>query len=557
MGSALHRKLRMARLRFSLNLLLEQLGWMALAAGIVAVLAILAERFLGFETVTPLRAYGLAGAALAGGLVLWLLKCPSRMQTALLIDERLALKERFSTSLALAESSDPFAAAARSQAHEVAGSVRIREHFRIRPSRRWLYGLASWVAVILALAYVPEMDLLGRLAAKRDSLEQRKQLALAEEEVKAATERISATVKQLNDAGLEAELTALSEMNLGAKPEEVRREAIRKLGDLSEKIEKLQNDQRLAMVKPLEDMLKQLRTTADAFDQDLFLALARGQMGEAANMVQQMQKKLSEGDLSDEQREALSKQLSELGRQLEELAKQNAEFQKELAAAGLNKDLAKLNAEQLAEALKNSGLSEEQINELLEKRAACQSACAACRALGKGMLAAGSGMSGTGEMLGGDELAALAEQLSQVEGLSQELAALQGTLDEIGNCMGMLGQGDCFGAGQGPWAEGFPHGQGMGSGGPGIGYGPRDTAESGDTATEKTRTNTQQGKGPIIASWYVKGLQVKTEAKRDFAEVIQTSKDGAAEAISENEIPRQYEESIKKYFGHLEESSAE
>jgi len=60
--------------------------------------------------------------------------------------------------------------------------------------------------------------------------------------------------------------------------------------------------------------------------------------------------------------------------------------------------------------------------------------------------------------------------------------------------------------------------------------------------------------GPVIASWYFKGMQVKGEAKRAFAEVVQAGRDRAAEAISENQIPRKYEESVKKYFGRLEQS---
>jgi len=63
--------------------------------------------------------------------------------------------------------------------------------------------------------------------------------------------------------------------------------------------------------------------------------------------------------------------------------------------------------------------------------------------------------------------------------------------------------------------------------------------------------------GPVIASWYFKGTQIKGEARRDFSEVIQAGRDSAAEAISENQIPRKYEEAVKKYFSQLEESGGE
>ncbi len=161
--------------------------------------------------------------------------------------------------------------------------------------------------------------------------------------------------------------------------------------------------------------------------------------------------------------------------------------------------------------------------------------------------------------LSSDELAELLEQLDSLEALSQELALGQASLDEIERAICALGQGGCKGGtcgGHGLYARGPVLGQGSGTGGPGRGYGPRDTAEDGTANFKKTRVDNKAAKGPVIASWYFKGPQMTTEARREFADVVQASKDGAAEAISENQIPRKYEESIKKYFGQLAESAA-
>ncbi len=87
-----------------------------------------------------------------------------------------------------------------------------------------------------------------------------------------------------------------------------------------------------------------------------------------------------------------------------------------------------------------------------------------------------------------------------------------------------------------------------------MGYGPRSIDETGETSTKKTRMKNEPGQGPVIASWYFKASQVKGEAMRDYSEVVQEGRDSAAEAISDNIIPRRYEESIKKYFGQLEQS---
>jgi hypothetical protein len=90
-----------------------------------------------------------------------------------------------------------------------------------------------------------------------------------------------------------------------------------------------------------------------------------------------------------------------------------------------------------------------------------------------------------------------------------------------------------------------------------MGHGPRSFDDSGQTSTKKTKVLSKTEKGPVIASWYFKGSQFKGEAKRDFSEVIQAAGNSAAEAISENQIPRKYEEAVKSYFGQLEQSGSE
>ena len=87
--------------------------------------------------------------------------------------------------------------------------------------------------------------------------------------------------------------------------------------------------------------------------------------------------------------------------------------------------------------------------------------------------------------------------------------------------------------------------------------GPRAISEIGPTSTKNTKVMNKVGEGPVIASWYFKGTQVKGEARREFSEVVQAGRDAAAEAINENEIPRKYQEAVKNYFGRLNEAGKE
>jgi len=112
----LEKKLRSVWIRCSINLLLKHAGRVLAAVGIMVMLAVLADRLLALGIINSVNSRAvlyLSSAAIVMILLLWLMKQPSRMQVSLLLDERLKLRERFSTTLALADSDAPFADAAR------------------------------------------------------------------------------------------------------------------------------------------------------------------------------------------------------------------------------------------------------------------------------------------------------------------------------------------------------------------------------------------------------------------------------------------------------------
>lgn len=546
------KKLRWIRFRCSINLLLEQLGRVFAVAGVIGVLTVLAERLLALSIISSWTLWSFLAIVTALALLSWLLNQPSRMQVAFLLDERLKLNERFSTTLAMAESKDPFARAACQEARQTAQLVRPKGYFPIKPPKCWLYTTSTWFIVGILFLFMPQKDLLGFLKKEQEQQEQARQVQLAQKDIKQTTSSVKLAVKQLGNPELDAELAKLTEMPKGAKPDIAKRQAIRKLGDIGDKLKKMQSNMQPGSVELMQRMLKQLRGLPNAFSQKLQIALAKGNFAQASNLMKQFQKQLLEGKLSEQQRKALSKQLQDLASQLQELARKNEQFEAELEKLGLNKKLAKLNEEQLRKALQNQGLSQEKIEQLLQKMAACRSASSRCSGIGKAMAACGAGAGG----LAGDELAAVFEQLDELEAISQQIMLTQATLDEIERAISCLGQGMCQGlGGQGPFREGLAERYGPGTGGPGRGYGPRGSDEDGQTSAKKTRVKNKTGQGPVVASWYFKGTQVKGQAKRNFSEVIQAGRDSAAEAISENQIPRRYEESVKKYFGHLEESN--
>lgn len=553
MLKAFDKKLREVRFRCSINLLIRWAGRILVVAGIAAVLIVLAEQLLAAELINPLSAWIFFGGAAFWILLLWVINQPSRVQASLVLDERMKLRERFSTTLAFADSKDPFAEAARREARKRAEQMKLAGHFPIRPSRCWICAVSVW-AMVIAFSFIPEQDLLGFDRKKEEQREQVKKIEDAKAQIKEAATPVKLAVNRLGKPELAEALSKLEQLPKDAKPQDVKLQAIKTLGDLSDQIKKMQSSAELESLAMMQKMLKQLRGSPDMFSQKMLQALAKGNFAEASKALDEMRKKLDESNMTEEQKKALAAQLQKLAKQIKELAQKNSEMEKELEKLGLDKKLAKMSDKQLSESLKKQGLNQKQIEELLKKAAACRSACKSCSKLGDAMASCGAGSAG----LSGDDLAGLMDQLDQLQAMKDDLAAMQASLGEISRCMGCLGEGMCEGMGaMGEFMEGYRNAYGSGTGGPGTGYGPRGIDESGQTSTKKTKAQTKTGEGPVVASWYFKGSQVKGEAKRDFSEVVQAGRDSAAEAIQENEIPRKYQGAVKDYFGQLEEAGKE
>jgi len=553
MGQPFNTRLRDVRRRCDLNVLLDCVAQILLLAAVAAALAVLSQRLLAVDVVAPWTAATLAAVLAVLLLLLWVSRRPSRMQVALIIDDRLALRERISTALALAESSDPFAQAAVAEAHQLAGQLEPHSHFPVRPSRRWCYPVGSWLLVGVVFLLLPQYDLLGRDRDRRDAKHLAGQREQAAAEVKQATVAVKTLVNELGNKQLADQLAALGQANLDAPPDQIKRDAIKKLTDLADELEKMQNGPQLDAAM-MQQMLKQLRTSGQGLPRMLNQALAQGDMNQARKIAQQMAQQLQNSDMSAGDRKDMAQQLQELAKKLEQIAQQQKELEEELERQGLDKKLAKMSEKEFAEACKKQGMSQEQIDQLLQKKRACQSACSRMGKLAQACGACGS----AGASLSAAEINELAAQLSDLEAAQQQLALTQAALDELRRACAGLGKCQGLGlcSGSGPWKPGDDFSKwGRGTGGPGRGQGARDSDDSGNTNTQGTRVTGESEQGAVIASWLFKGDQVKGQSQRDLSNVVQAAKDAAAQAITENEIPRRYEDTVKKYFGQLEDAA--
>ncbi|MBN2581799.1 MAG: hypothetical protein JXL80_01945 [Planctomycetes bacterium] len=558
MEEAFRRRLHQARMRHDLGRLLSQLADAFLAAGAAVLAAVVIGRATSVELLTRPVIATAAGLLVAVVGVRWYLTRPSLMRVALMIDERLALHERFSTTLALVGAEGPFVAAVRHEACARAASVDPARSFPIKLTRRWVHTTCCWAAAAAAFWFMPAFDLLGYRADAEQKAAELIRLEDARTEIKTATTKVEKVTSGLKIPEVAGDLQKLGEMQEGLKPSEFRRQAIRQLTDISDKLKKINDGEKGETQRTLKEMMKQLRSGQQGFADDLAKALQKGDFSKAAELAKELQKKLANGNLSEAERKALAEKLKDLAEQLEKLAANQDELEKALKEAGLDKKLAGLSEKDLLKKLKEAGLTEEQIKKLMEKAKACNNAGKLCKSLGKACSGCCPGMGSSS--LSPEGLAALAEELNDLDALAAEMAGLEAALNEIeaniaclgkGQCNGS-GQGLCMGQGKGPWAPGECDKFGRGSGGPGHGGGPVDTAEGGQVNTQGTRVQNVDKSGPVIGTWRARVEQVRGEASKEAASTVQAAKDSAAEAISENRIPARYQTSVKQYFDNLQ-----
>jgi hypothetical protein len=520
--------------------------WVGLCAGMLAVAGLLVQRLLAVTTWAAWVGYAAGGTGAVLVMVLCWIKLPRRLAVSLLLDERLGLNERLSTALALEASDDPFVHCAREEALVKAQAVRPSQCIAIRPGRAWWGTLLIWVVFWATFFLLPQKDLLGLHSKKEQANQEKTRIELAEKQIQEATATVKLTADKLDSPELKDDLASLDAALKGGEPQAAKREVIRKLGDMSDKLNSLRNSMDNQSMDLMQQMMRQLRSSPNAMNQQLNMALAKGEFNKAASLLRQLQQQMTKGDMSDQQKKALEQQLQNLSRQLQELARKQEELEDELEKQGLDKKLASLTPEALKKALENKGLTPEKIDDLLKKMAASHMAGSRASRLGQALGAgAGGGL--------GDLSEALAE-LDELGDLADQIQLSEAMLAELERAIACLGEGMCQGlGGQAPWREGDIMGQGPGTGGPGIGSGPRSTAQNGETGTKKTVAKSQTQEGPVVASWYFQGEQIKGQATRSYSDVIQEAGAAASEAINDNTIPRKYDNAIKAYFGQLEE----
>ncbi len=529
------------RLRF--QRFLAALVWCWAATLLLASLTLAVEKFgarpiPGADWVPPAVALAVGlviavGVALASG--------PSRVEAAVALDRAFALDERLSTALTLPADLRQSAAgrALMADALRHAESLYVAEKFAPQlPRLAWLPVLVGLGTAAIVL--VPEWR--GKRANANTAFLKEANKEVVAKQSQALGKKI-ARQRQEIDKGKFAEAEKLLAQvekaadDLAKAPPAEKDKALVALNKIADALK----DRQKAIGSPeqINRQLQQLREMtsdgpADQFAKDL----SKGDFAKAAQELKKVQEKLLSGKMTEKEKTELKQQLKEMAKQMQKLA--NLEERKK----------------QLEEAKKNGGMSQEQYNKEMSKLDEQSKQLKKMQDLAKKLGDAQQQMS-KGDMKKAAEALGMSEQqLNEMAKQMQELQTLDDALADVQDAKnGMSGDGaNQLGDDMNLGMNGSRNRMGNGQGGRGRGAGNRAEAED-NTAMYKTKVKQQITKGAAVLEGFAQaGKQTKGQSTIEIQGDVETNAGVAADALTNQKIPKNVEKHIRGYFDQINRS---
>ena len=599
--SAVQRKLTVA-------IFLEWLGMAAFVLAVLALLVILVNKALRLQVPVELL-YAGGAAVLIVALIMAVLRRPNAKAAAIAIDEKLSLKEKFSTALCVRSMKDPVAEAVVRDAEQTAAKVNLSGQFPLSFPKPGYYAGGVAVLALLAAQFLPTFDVLGREEKQQAKKQQEMRIAQSQQILKEAIVKIDSMPKAMQDneqIRIAKEMLSLEMKNAPADPAKASRrvvEALSKVDDaLKKKVAETQRQAQMeknmmnaSMNPPVdakgpvaeahrkivegkyEEAMKDLEKAVNDFEK-----LAKDDQKKAAEQVQNMADQLQKMAEDPRAAQKLAEQLKQAGVTQQQI--QQAQQLMQQAAGGDQQAQQQLQQmqQQLQQAMQQAGANQQQMQQMQQ---AMQQAAAAAQSQGNAsqmaqaaqqlaqamQQAAGqqgqqAGNQQGGNQPGGQQQMANAQQqmqqaMQQMQAMKQDAQQMQqlqqqmqqalnqagGQCNGQGQGQGQNGQGQ--GQGKGQWAAGDPNQPGGGQGGPGIGWGGGGDKSPAPFATKAEKdASPYDEKGQHLASVMIKDRSVRGESKAQLQEMLSAGQADAGDDIDDTRATQRAQEVQRRYF---------
>ncbi len=554
MNPTIHAKVRAVRRRLiwvrAIRRALIVAFW--LAAGLS--LLVLAGRFT--LPVPPLaQAAPWAGGAGLLWLVIWMaVRRISLFEAAVRADEALVLKERLSTAMLIGQPRNPAEDAVIEDAVEHARQVRPSEVARLEFKRQLGFAAGSLLTLALLFLFMPTIDPFAKAKALKAIEKQKEEIRVEREK------QYAELIKEAADTGEIKKPESISNaeraMKLLAKEVEERRidadQAQIKLEKMTEKIK----NRREEIQNRLNEAANTLNSRGEGrITNEVSKEMAKGQFDKAADKMQELQDKLAQNKLTDQEKSALAQEMKAMAQNL----KDNPELAKALKQAAEQIGQGNTNSAQTAmqDAVKSMQNMQSLLNEMqaLEKMEASMKGsarqmaqagqsgkCPSCGSqLDKNGQCQNCGYKGEGQE--GQN----GRQGQQGQGRMQG----QGEGDSDSQNQGQEGRNQGNRNGTGRWTEGPTDRQGGGMGSAGRGQGGQASRKDGQVQFVKEKVKGQMIPGEIVARFKVDGKQTPGEITAKYEGMALELAQQSEESIDHEAMPIEFKSLVRDYFAAI------
>jgi hypothetical protein len=541
------------------------------------------------------------GAAVFAAFIYALVRKPTAHEAAVAIDQRLGLKEKFSTALIVREdNADPFAVAAVRDAERTADNVSLHKRFPLEFPRTGFYTVGAAV-LVFATTFVPPVDLFGREAARKKlAAEDAKRV-----EARKVVEKALATVNSYPKSMQSTDAIQMAKRDLEKllnqpinDPAQASRTAFKALEQSNEALkEEVKKNERFAMAQANDKMLKSMDPPSEEQGPvaDAQRDIAKGDFSKALEHLNDVAQNFDK--MTDADQKKAAEQMQKLAQQVQNLAKDPTQMQKlaqQLQKQGLNQQQAQQLAKTMQQAAQGNPQAQQQLQQMQQQaqqamqnmspqqRAAAQQlmkqmqAQAQAQATAQQMAQASQqmaqamqqGQSKQGNKASGNQQGQMAQaqqamqqamgQMDAVQKDAEQMAAAQDSTQNAqndaanqaaGNQPGQNGQNPAPGGQHGEWRPGDTNRAGRGQGGPGRGNGGGIGKEEAPYAIKKEAAPVQDiENGKILASTFVKAGTVKGESKVELSKVAEAALKDTTDEVDEEAVSKESQKVVKDYF---------
>jgi hypothetical protein len=538
----LRRQVARARRRLILEQFLRIATWSLFGFLLVALIGLAVPKIWHVQVTAEIW----NGAWLGGAVTLAILLASvwtyiarrSSLDAAMEIDRRYALRERVSSVLSLPSNqldSEVGDALTRDAVRRIE-RIDVAERFRVRAG--WITALPIlplMTAIVLVL--LPNVD--SKKSTAKANQASRVEIKKIQENSRDLERNLRKTADKLADKGLKDAEDLLRELQraaheLSQKSDIDRKKAMIKINDMAKKLE--ERRKKMGGADRLKDKLGKLSDVQSGPASKLAKAMKQGDFKTAVDELNKLKEKIESGDLSQEEKENLAKQMDQIKEKLDEMKRAHDQAVNDLEeqikrkrAAGDNDAVNKL--QNKLDQLNQMNDQMSQMDQLAQK----MGECAQCLKQGNSA-EAGQKLS---ELM--DGLQDLQDQLDELETLDEALDQLMAGKDMMGEGMdGLDGMGM---AGMGSGQSDFP-GNGYGDG---QGQGARGE-ERGDTSSYESRVAATIQKGQAVIAGKVDGPNIAGTAYETVKESMIRDASKNSDPLTDQKLPKDQRDHAREYF---------